>query len=72
MPYQHCKKYTRFIKINFYSLLGPILQITGYISSIGISIKSLGLTKNEFGSCVVTSIGTLGIEDGYPPIPRNY
>lgn len=59
--------YYSFLNI---SLIGPITQLTCYISSIGKSIKLLGLTKNEFGSCVVTSIGTLGIEDGYPPIPR--
>lgn len=23
----------------------------------------------EFGSCVITSIGSIGISDGYPPIP---
>ena len=27
------------------------------------------ITAFEFGSCVITSIGSIGIEDGYPPIP---
>ncbi len=50
-------------------LVGPILQVSSYLASIGISINFLGIKKYEFGSCVLTSIGSIGVEDAYPPIP---
>ena len=50
-------------------LLGPLIQISSYLSSIGIALELIGLKKFEFGSCVITSIGSLGIEDSYAPIP---
>eukprot|EP00340_Litonotus_pictus_P000649 CAMPEP_0170520986 /NCGR_PEP_ID=MMETSP0209-20121228/6316_1 /TAXON_ID=665100 ORGANISM="Litonotus pictus, Strain P1" /NCGR_SAMPLE_ID=MMETSP0209 /ASSEMBLY_ACC=CAM_ASM_000301 /LENGTH=268 /DNA_ID=CAMNT_0010807609 /DNA_START=87 /DNA_END=893 /DNA_ORIENTATION=+ len=50
-------------------ILALIVQITSYIASIGIGFKPFGVTPFEFGSCVITSIGSLGIEEGYPPIP---
>lgn len=34
----------------------------------GISIPSLGLTANNFGSFVVTNIGTIGLDSGYPSL----
>ena len=61
-------------KMNLYRLIptflmGPMTQIFSYISSIGIKVKSLGLKQFEFGSCVITSIGGLGIENSFVPIP---
>ena len=50
-------------------ILGPVIQIISFLSSIGLSIEILGLKKFEFGSCVITSIGSLGIDDSYAPIP---
>ncbi len=50
-------------------LTGPITQIVGYLSSIGVKVKAIGLRKFEFGSFVITSIGGLGIEHSYAPIP---
>ena len=50
-------------------LLGPFIQIISFLSSIGLSLEILGLKKFEFGSCVITSIGSLGIDDSYAPIP---
>lgn len=46
-----------------------LIQAFAYISSIGTAFKLLGVTKHEAGNCIITSIGSLGIEDGYPPIP---
>lgn len=34
----------------------------------GISIPSLGLTANNFGSFVVTNIGSIGLDTGYPSL----
>jgi hypothetical protein len=53
-------------------LIGPIMQVSSYLASIGISVNFLGVKGYEFGSCVLTSIGSLGIESGFPPIPRIY
>ena len=50
-------------------LTGPITQIVSYLSSIGVKVKAIGLRKFEFGSFVITSIGGLGIEHSYAPIP---
>ena len=50
-------------------LTGPIVQIVSYLSSIGIKVKAIGLRKFEFGSFVITSIGGLGIEHSFAPIP---
>ena len=50
-------------------LMGPATQILSYLSSIGMRFKAVGLKKFEFGSCVITSIGSLGISDSYAPIP---
>jgi pyruvate/2-oxoglutarate dehydrogenase complex dihydrolipoamide acyltransferase (E2) component len=50
-------------------LAGPITQIVSYLSSIGYKVKAIGLKKFEFGSFVITSIGGLGIEHSYAPIP---
>jgi hypothetical protein len=50
-------------------LIGPIIQFTSYLANIGLAVKLLGVKKYEFGSCVLTSIGSIGVEDGYPPIP---
>ena len=61
-------------KMNLYKLiptflLGPMTQIFSYISSIGIQVKTLGLKQFEFGSCVITNIGSIGIENSFAPIP---
>ena len=50
-------------------ITGPFTQIVSYLSSIGVKFNALGLKKFEFGSCVITSIGGLGIEHSYAPIP---
>ena len=50
-------------------LTGPITQIVSYLSSIGYKVKAIRLKKFEFGSFVITSIGGLGIEHSYAPIP---
>ena len=61
-------------KMNLYRLIptfimGPMTQIFSYISSIGIQVKTLGLKQFEFGSCVITNIGSIGIEHSFVPIP---
>lgn len=51
------------------SMSGPFTQIFSYLSSIGLRIDALGLKRFEFGSCVITSLGKLDIDNSYAPIP---
>ena len=49
----------------------PILWIVGYLTgALGIEVKALGLEAFPFGSAIITSVGMLGIDEGYaPPTP---
>lgn len=46
-------------------LFGLIKHLT---VSIGISIPGIGLTANSFGSFVMTNIGSIGLDTGYPAL----
>jgi pyruvate/2-oxoglutarate dehydrogenase complex dihydrolipoamide acyltransferase (E2) component len=37
-------------------------------NSLGFSIKRLGLTPNSFGSFIISNIGTLGLDIGFPAL----
>jgi len=52
-------------------LIKPIVFLTGWLTaSLGIGVKALGLTPFPFGSCIVTSVGMFGLDEGYaPPTP---
>lgn len=45
-----------------------ILNVGGFFSSgLGLSAKSLGFEAYQFGSCIISSVGVLGIEEAYIP-----
>lgn len=52
-------------------VLRPLLNLTGWLASaLGMSIPALGVQPFPFGSCIVTSVGMLGLDEGYaPPTP---
>eukprot|EP00830_Metopus_es_P013553 TRINITY_DN3324_c0_g3_i2.p1 TRINITY_DN3324_c0_g3~~TRINITY_DN3324_c0_g3_i2.p1 ORF type:complete len:280 (+),score=29.54 TRINITY_DN3324_c0_g3_i2:194-1033(+) len=51
-------------------ILEPIMFIMGYITSnLGISLPMLGFKKYPFGTCVITSVGMLGYEHVFVPLP---
>jgi len=52
-------------------MLRPILWVTGYLTGVlGWNVKVLGLEAHPFGVCVITSVGMLGLDEGYaPPTP---
>ncbi|HHH11751.1 MAG TPA: 2-oxo acid dehydrogenase [Sorangium sp.] len=52
-------------------LLRPLLWFTGlFASSFGWEVKALGVTPFPFGSCIITSVGMFGLDEGYaPPTP---
>lgn len=52
-------------------LLRPFLFFIGYLTSaLGIAAPALGLERFPFGSCIITSVGMLGLDEGFaPPTP---
>jgi pyruvate/2-oxoglutarate dehydrogenase complex dihydrolipoamide acyltransferase (E2) component len=52
-------------------LIRPVLWTTGFLtSSLGVSVPPFGLEAFPFGSCIVTSVGMFGVDEGYaPPTP---
>lgn len=52
-------------------LIRPLLFVTGWLASaVGISVPALGIEKFPFGSCIITSVGMLGLDEGFaPPTP---
>lgn len=52
-------------------ILRPLLRITGWLTAaLGVNMPALGLTAYPFGSAVVTSVGMMGLDEGYaPPTP---
>ena len=52
-------------------LLRPMIRWVGWLSSaLGASIPALGVERFPFGSCIITSVGMLGVDEGYaPPTP---
>lgn len=52
-------------------LLRPLLFVTGWIASaVGMSVPALGIERFPFGSCIITSVGMLGLDEAFaPPTP---
>lgn len=52
-------------------VIRPMVRATGFLTaSLGLSLPALGLESFPFGACIVTSVGMLGIDEGYaPPTP---
>lgn len=52
-------------------MIRPIVWLTGWLtSSMGVSMKGLGLEAFPFGACIVTSVGMFGLDEGFaPPTP---
>ena len=49
-------------------LIRPLLWTTGWVtSSLGIALPMFGLSSFPFGSCMITSVGMFGLDEGYAP-----
>lgn len=49
-------------------LIRPLLKVTGWLTgSLGVSVPAFGLEAFPFGSCVVTSVGMFGLDEGFAP-----
>ena len=52
-------------------LIRPIMSLFGYLSgALGLSLSLFGLEAFPFGSCIITNVGSFGVEEVYvPPTP---
>lgn len=49
-------------------IIRPIAHLTGWLaSSLGLDVPQLGIRAYPFGSCIVTSLGMLGLDQAYIP-----
>jgi pyruvate dehydrogenase E2 component (dihydrolipoamide acetyltransferase) len=56
------------IKLMPMFILRPMLKFTGWLSgALGVNIPALGVERHAFGSCIITSVGMLGFDEGYAP-----
>jgi pyruvate dehydrogenase E2 component (dihydrolipoamide acetyltransferase) len=52
-------------------ILRPLVWTIGWLTgALGMEFRSLGLERFPFGSCIVTSVGMFGLDEGFvPPTP---
>lgn len=52
-------------------LIRPMINFMGFLTgALGIEMRALGLEAFPFGSCIITSVGMFGLDEGYaPPTP---
>ncbi len=49
-------------------IIRPMILFSGYLTgALGVDIKSIGLERFPFGSCVITSVARFGVDEGYAP-----
>lgn len=57
-----------FKKIPFL-LLNGVLNTIGFLSyTLNLDLRWAGIPKDPFGSCMVTNVGSLGLEEAYVPL----
>mmetsp|Transcript_23244 Transcript_23244/g.24181 ORF Transcript_23244/g.24181 Transcript_23244/m.24181 type:complete len:311 (-) Transcript_23244:68-1000(-) len=64
------KKQVKLIDLFPSFVVGVLLEIVGFLSNLGLNIKSLGVESHTFGSMMITSVGSpsFNVEDGYAPL----
>eukprot|EP00347_Sterkiella_histriomuscorum_P023920 403332930 len=61
---------TEIFKIMPTFIMGVILTVGSYVGQcLGISVPFLSIKANGMGQCVLTNVGTLGLEQGFAPLP---
>lgn len=68
---QEFEKPKKLIKILPTFVVRFFLWLSGYLTGcVGLDVAFLGLKKYPFGSCIITSVGMFGLDEGYaPPTP---
>merc|ERR1712188_110861 len=49
-------------------LLKPVVVGSGWLASMGFSLPALGVEPRPFGSAMLTSVGSLGVEMAFVPL----
>lgn len=63
------KKSSRLVKVMPVWLMRRMLWLAGFLNT-GLGIPAFGQKRFPFGSCVVTSVGMFGLDEGFaPPTP---
>jgi pyruvate/2-oxoglutarate dehydrogenase complex dihydrolipoamide acyltransferase (E2) component len=49
--------------------IGPLLDAVGFFGyTLNLDLEKLGVPNDAFGSIMITNIGSLGLEEAYPPL----
>jgi pyruvate dehydrogenase E2 component (dihydrolipoamide acetyltransferase) len=49
--------------------IGPLLDAVGFFGyTLNLDLEKLGVPNDAFGSVMITNIGSLGLEEAYPPL----
>ncbi|HTE50669.1 MAG TPA: 2-oxo acid dehydrogenase subunit E2 [Kofleriaceae bacterium] len=49
--------------------IGPILDAVGFFGyTLNLDLEKLGVPNDAFGSIMITNVGSLGLEEAYPPL----
>lgn len=49
-------------------LIRPLVRLSGWLTACaGLSVPALGLEQFPFGSCIITSVGMFGLDEGFAP-----
>jgi pyruvate/2-oxoglutarate dehydrogenase complex dihydrolipoamide acyltransferase (E2) component len=63
------KRTGNLLKLTPGPLVGPAMRFITYLTyDLGLDLRSLGLPFDQFGSVMVTNIGTFGIAQGFVPL----
>jgi len=64
------KRTTTSLKYLPVFILRPLVYWVGFLGgSLGLNIPILGVRKFAFGSCLITSVGMLGLDQAFVPFP---
>ena len=52
-------------------IIRPLVKVTGWLTgAVGLEVPALGLERFPFGTCIITSVGMFGLDEGFvPPTP---
>jgi pyruvate dehydrogenase E2 component (dihydrolipoamide acetyltransferase) len=57
-----------FLRIPYF-LLNRVLKIIGFFSfTLNLDLRKLGIPSDPFGSCMITNVGSLGLDTAYVPL----